>query len=406
MPGPLSGIRVADFTWVWAGPTCTMQLAHMGAEVIRMETRNRICTIRMLPPWPGGAPHPDRSGYFNQYNQGKRAVTLNIASEEGREIAKKLVSISDVAVENFAGGVAKKLGLGYDDLVKVKPDIVMISMAGFGQTGPEAGYVSYGPAQVPMSGLSQLTGYIGWQPMHVGMSYGDPNAGLHAAFAVLSALYYRGRTGKGQYIDMSQWESSIAVIGEAIMHYEMNGEQPARQGSRSERMAPHGVFMVAGDDRWVSIAVANDDEWRTLAGLMNMPELADDPRFRTLADRKANEDELEELVMSWTLQFEDPYEIEKLLQANGIAAAVPQKNSEVMNDPHLAARDFWVEKPHADEAVGTRRHAGIPWKMSETPCGVTRAAPAMGQDNDWFFGELMGMSAEDIAGLTERGVIK
>ena len=164
MPGPLSGIRVADFTWVWAGPTCTMQLAHMGAEVIRMETTGRICTLRMLPPWPGGQPNPNRSGYFNQYNQGKRAVTLNIASDEGREIARKLVSTSDVAVENFAGGVSKKLGLGYDDLTKVKPDLVMISMSGFGQTGPEAGYVSYGPAQVPMSGLSQLTGYVGWQP--------------------------------------------------------------------------------------------------------------------------------------------------------------------------------------------------------------------------------------------------
>jgi len=406
MPGPLSGIRVADFSWVWAGPTCTMQLAHMGAEVIRMETSGRICTLRMLPPWPQGQPNPNRSGYFNQYNQGKRAVTLNIASPEGKEIAKRLVSMSDVAVENFAGGVAKKLGLGYEELSKVKPDLVMMSMSGFGQTGPESGYVSYGPAQVPMSGLSQLTGYVGWQPMHVGMSYGDPNAGLHAAFAVIAALYHRDRTGEGQYIDMSQWESSMGVIGEAFMHHAMNGEQPARQGSRSERMAPHGVFMVAGDDRWVAIAVANDDEWRTLAGIMGQPELADDPRFKTLADRKANEDDLEELVMSWTLQYEDPYEIERLLQAAGIAAAVPQKNAEVLSDPHMTERGFWIEKPHADEAVGTRRHAGIPWRMSETPCDVWRAAPIMGQDNDWFFRELMGMTADEIADLTARGVIK
>jgi benzylsuccinate CoA-transferase BbsF subunit len=406
MPGPLSGIRVADFTWVWAGPACTMQLAHMGAEVIRMETSDRICTLRMLPPWPGGQPNPNRSGYFNQYNQGKRDILLNIASPEGAEIAKKIVAMSDVAVENFAGGVMKKLGLGYDDLMKLKPDLVMMSMSGFGQTGPEAGYVSYGPAQVPLSGLSQITGYRGWPPMHVGMSYGDPNAGLHAAFAVIAALFHRERTGKGQYIDMSQWESSMAVLGEAFMHHVMNGEQPARNGSRSDRMAPHGVFMCAGDDRWIAIACAGDDEWRRLAGIMGRPELADDARFQTLAARKANEDELEAVIMEWTLRHEDPYEIEEQLQAAGIAAAVPQKNSEVLSDPHMTERGFWVEKEHADPVVGTRRHAGIPWRMSETLCDVWRAAPVMGQDNDYVFGELLGMSGEQIADLTSRGVIR
>ena len=196
------------------------------------------------------------------------------------------------------------------------------------------------------------------------------------------------------------------VIGEAFMHHEMNNEQPARNGSRSDHMAPHGVYMVAGDDRWIALAAANDDEWRKLTGIMGQPELADDARFKTLAARKANEDELDEVMMSWTLQYEDPYEIERMLQEAGIAAAVPQKNAEVLADPHIGGRDFWIEKPHADEVVGTRRHAGIPWRMSETPCEVWRAAPAMGQDNDWFFGEIMGLSADEIADLTARGVIK
>jgi len=403
MPGPLDGIRVADFTWVWAGPTCTMQLAHMGAEVIRMETSGRICTLRMLPPWFGGAPNPNRSGYFNQYNQGKRGILLNIASPEGAVIAKRLVAMSDVAVENFAAGVMKKLGLNYEELVKVRPELIMMSMSGYGQTGPESAYVSYGPAQVPMSGLSQLTGYKGMQPMHVGMSYGDPNAGLHAAFAVIAALFHRERTGKGQYIDMSQWESSMTVIGEAFMHEQMNGEQPERDGNRSQRMSPHGQFMAAGDDAWVSIVCTDEADWQKLCRVMDKPELADDPRFRTLADRKANEDELEMLIMEWTLQY-DPFEAAAMLQAAGIAAYPPLSNKQVLSNKHMEGRGFFVEKEHKE--VGALRHAGIPFRMSETPCEVRSAAPVMGQDNEYVFGELLGMSSDEIKSLTDRGVIR
>jgi benzylsuccinate CoA-transferase BbsF subunit len=403
MAGPLSGIRVADFTWVWAGPMCTMQLAHMGAEVIRMETTTRPCTLRMLPPFAGGQMGPNRAGYFNQYSQGKRGILLNIQTPEGKELAKKLVAISDVAVENFASNVIDRLGLGYEDLRQVKPDLVMISMSGYGRGGPESHYVSYGPAQVPLSGLSSLTGYKGWGPLHVGMSYGDPNAGLHAAFAVISALYHRERTGKGQYIDMSQWESSMAVIGEAFLGYQMRGAQPERDGSRVPHMSPHGVFMSAGEDRWISIACGSDEEWRALCGVMGRPELADEDRFISLAQRKANEDELEAVITEWTLQH-DPFEAMEMLQAAGVAAYPPLVNREVVESPQLEARGFWVEKEHPE--AGVRRHAGIPYRMSGTPVEVRSPAPVMGQDNDYVFGELLGLSSQEIADLAERGVIK
>lgn len=403
MAGPLEDIRVADFTWVWAGPTCTMQLAHMGAEVIRMESMRRVCVLRMLPPWLDGQIGINRSGYFNQYNQGKRGITLDISSPDGREIAKKIVAISDVAAENFAGGISDRLGLGYKDLSKVKSDLVMISMSGYGQTGPESSYVSYGPAQVPLSGMSQLTGYRELdQPMHVGMSYGDPNAGLHAAFAVIAALFHREKTGEGQYIDMSQWESTMAVVGDGFMEYAMNGRQPPRDGNRVDEMAPHGVFLCEGEDRWVSIACGSDEEWRSLCEAMERPGLADDPRFATLADRKANEDVLEALIMEWTIP-RDPFEITKTLQAVGVAAFPPLVNRELAEDPHLNARDFFVEKEHPE--VGVRKHLGIPWKLSDTPCEVKRAAPVMGQDNDYVFGELLGMSGQQIKDLVERQVI-
>ncbi len=402
MPGPLDGIRVADFTWVWAGPFCTMQLAHMGAEVIRMESMRRVCVTRMLPPWHGGQPAINRSGYFNQYNQGKRSIRLDLSKPEAVEIAKRIVAISDVATENFAGGVMDRLGLGYDVLRRVKPDIIMISMSGYGQTGPESRYVSYGPAQVPLSGMSSLTGYAGWPPMHAGMSYGDPNAGLHAAFAVLAALLYRERTGSGQFIDMSQWESTMALLGEGIMDYTMNGTQPPRNGNRMPWMAPHGIFPCAGEDRWLSIACGSDDEWRGLCGVMGRPDLAGDPRFRSLADRKANEDDLEQAVSEWTATVE-PFEATNRLQAAGVAAFPPLMNRELAEDPHLNARGFFVEKEHPE--VGVMKHAGIPYRMSETPCEVWRAAPVMGQDNDYVFGELLGMSSQQIADLEERQVI-
>lgn len=402
MPGPLEGIRVADFTWVWAGPTCTLQLAHMGAEVIRMESMKRVCTLRMLPPFADGQMGVNRSGYFNQYNQGKRSIQLDISRPEGVEIAKKIVAMSDVAAENFAGGVSKRLGLGYDELSKVKPDLIMISMAGYGQTGPDSGYVSYGPAQVPLSGMSSLTGYAGWQPMHVGLSYGDPNAGLHAAFTVLSALLYRERTGKGQYIDMSQWEATMGAFGEAFVGYAMTGTQPPRNGNRVEHMAPHGVFRCEGEDRWVSIACGSDDEWSALCEAMSLAELANDPRFLTLAERKANEDGLEAIVGEWTI-LRDPFEITRQLQAVGVAAFTPLVNRELAEDEHLDARGFFVEKEHLE--VGTRKHAGIPWRMSGTPCEIQRPAPVMGQDNDYVFGDLLGMSSNQITELKERQII-
>jgi|DewCreStandDraft_2_1066082.scaffolds.fasta_scaffold00275_49 benzylsuccinate CoA-transferase BbsF subunit len=413
--GPLAGIRVTDFSWVWAGPFCTLQLAHMGAEVIRIETTKRICVTRLLPPWAEGRPDPNTSGYFNQYNQGKRAITLDLHTPEGQAIAKRLVSISDVVVENFAPGVLQRLGLGYEELRKVKPDIVMISMSGYGQTGPLHHYVAYGPAQVPMAGFSTLTGYRHWeQPMHVGLSYGDPNAGHHAAFAILVALWHRQRTGQGQYIDMSQWESTIVLLGDAILHQQMMGYQPPRQGNRDPRMAPHGFFRCRPaepgslpeglllEDRWVSIACASDEEWRAMCRVMERPELAEDPRFATLEARKQNEDELERIVEEWTLT-QDPFEAARKLQAAGVAAFPPLSNKELAEDPGLNAWGAFAEKEHP--IVGVRKHIGIPWKLPATPCEVWRAAPVLGQDNDYVFRQLLGLSEEEVSALKEKGVI-
>src|SRR5215470_2556156 len=251
---PLAGVRVADFTWVWAGPFCTLQLAHLGAEVIRVESGTRTCVTRLLPPFADGQPGRNRSGYFNQYNQGKRSLALDLKLPEAVEVAKDLIAQCDIVCENFAAGVMARMGLGYDALRAIKPDIIMIALSGYGATGPESEFVSYGPAQVPLSGMSSLTGYADWPPMHVGISYGDPTGGLHGAVAVLAALLHRANTGEGQYIDLSQQETSISVLGEGILEQSITGTQPARRGNRDPQMAPHGVFRCAGHQRWIAIA--------------------------------------------------------------------------------------------------------------------------------------------------------
>jgi benzylsuccinate CoA-transferase BbsF subunit len=409
---PLSGIKVADFTWVWAGPYCTLQLAHLGADVTRIETKTRPCVTRMLPPWPDGKfDGLNKSGYFNQYNQGKKSLSLNFKHPEAKDVAWRLIKEADVVVNNFASGVMEKMGFGYDAIREVKSDIIMISLSGYGDTGPYHEYVAYGPAQVPLSGLSSLTGYKGFPPMHAGFSYADPNAGIHGAFAVLAALFHRKKTGEGQYIDMAQWECAMDLLAEGILEYTMNGREPERNGNRDPFMAPHGIFkcrdlaekvMDMTIDRWVSIVCADDAEWGRLASAMGEPEVADDPRFKTLAARKANEDELEALITGWTLpqRFD---EVARKLQAAGVAAAPCADNKYLCDeDQHIAQRNYWVELNHPE--VGVQRHAGIPWRMSGTSTAVRMPAPCLGQHTDETLARL-GYSKEEVESLRKIGAL-
>jgi crotonobetainyl-CoA:carnitine CoA-transferase CaiB-like acyl-CoA transferase len=304
-----------------------------------------------------------------------------------------------------------RLGLGYEELRQRRPDIIMITMSGFGETGPLREYVAYGPAQVPLSGLSALTGYKGGPPLHVGFSYGDPNGGIHGAFAVLAALYHRARTGEGQYIDLSQWETSVAMVAEGVLEYQMTGREPERMGNRDHWTAPHGVFRckdmaekIAGRsiDMWVSIVAADDDQWRKLATAIGRPELGADPRFATLEARKRNEDELEEIITQWTAQ-RFAREAEEILQKAGVPAAIASTNKDLFEDPHLNQRRFFVELKHPE--VGVRKHTGPPWHMSRTPTEVKRPAPILGQDTDDVLTRVLGYSAEEVAKLRESGAL-
>ena len=399
---PLDGVRVADFTWVWAGPFCTLQLAHLGADVIRVEAAARPCVTRLLPPFADFQPGPNRSGYFNQFNQGKRSLTLDLKNPRGVEVARRLIAGSDVVSENFAAGVMERMGLGYEEVRRLRRNIIMVSLSGYGRTGPEKEFVSYGPATVPLSGFSAVTGYAGGPPMHVGISYGDPTAGLHGALAVVAALCHRARTGEGQFIDVSLWEASASLLPEALLEFTMNGRETPRRGNRHPDFAPHGVFRSAGDDRWVSIAVGSEGEWQALCHAIGDPALAVDPRFATLADRKRNEDALEARIGEWTVQMTTE-EATKRLQDSGVAAFPSMTNRDLAEDPHLNQRGFFVEAPHPE--VGPRHHAGIPWKFSETPCAVERPAPCLGEHNREVLGEVLGYSTSEIEELSAAGAL-
>jgi benzylsuccinate CoA-transferase BbsF subunit len=400
---PLDGIRVLDFTWAWAGPFATLQLAHLGAEVIRVETTTRrLCVTRAIPPFADNVPGPNRAGYFNQYNQGKRSITLNLGDPRALEIIYELVKHCDIAAENFGAGVSEKLGIGYTKLREYKPDIIMLSISGYGQTGPARRFVGYGPVVAAFAGFFSTTGYIGGEEQEIGISYPDPNAGIHGAFAVLAALTHRDATGEGQYIDLSMVESATALMAEGLLDYQLNRCEPVRNGNRNRVMAPHGCYKTDGDaDKWVAIAVGNDAEWSSVCLAMGLPELARDERFATAEARKENEDALDDLITSWTRK-RDRWEIACLLQSVGVAAFPAMSNKDLVMDEHLMERGFLVLQEHPE--VGKRVHAGIPWKMSETPCEVKSAAPLLGADTEQVLGSLLGYSQEQIERLREDGV--
>jgi crotonobetainyl-CoA:carnitine CoA-transferase CaiB-like acyl-CoA transferase len=400
---PLEGLRVADFSWVWAGPYCTMHLAYLGAEVIKIESQAHLDLMRRLPIAPRGVkPGVDSSGPFNQWNQGKKSIRLNLGKAEGIALAKELTQQSDVVLDNFATGVMDGLGLGYEELKKLKPDLIVVSISGYGHTGPLKEYMGYGPAIPPLTGLSALTGYQNGPPQELGVSIGDPNAGIMAAAAICAALAARKRTGRGQYIDVPLWSAATVLAAEGWMEYAMNGKEPARQGNRDVWMAPHNCFRCSGEDAWVAIACGTEEEWQALCRVMGQPQLIDHPQFRTASDRKTHEDELEQFITAWTIQH-DRWEITRSLQTVDIAAFPSMSSKDLVENGHLNGRGFFARLPHPE--VGTQTHTGIPWIFTNAPNGVRSPAPLLGQHTDEVLRDVLRYTDEDIARLREQQVL-
>jgi benzylsuccinate CoA-transferase BbsF subunit len=295
-----------------------------------------------------------------------------------------------------------RLGLGYEELRTLRPDVIMISFSGYGATGPKKHYIAYGPVQVPMTGLASVSGYPGRGPSEIGISYGDPNAALHAALAVLAALRHRQRTGEGQFIDMSQWEAAVGLGIEALMDDVMNGTQPAAQGNRDLVEAPQGVFRCAGDDEWVAIACWSDAQWHGLAQAIGRDDLERDPRLASAAGRKREETKLEAAIKTWTAT-RTPEQVVAALQSRGVPSYRPLSNQGVAEDEQLNAWGAFVELPHP--TVGARRHVGAPWRFSESRVAAERAAPQLYADTDRVLAEILGYDERDIQRLREVGAI-
>jgi len=386
----LHNIHILDFSWVLTGPYATRLLADFGAEVIKVQP--------LLPE----AKDTFSRGYYNTWNRNKLGVTLNLNKPEGVAIAKRLVSISDIVVENFAPRVMANWGLDYDNLKKVKPDLIMLSMSTMGQTGPWRDYVGFGPTVQAFSGITYLTSYPGKPPLGLGYSYADHVAGLFACLSLLGAIEHRQRTGEGQYIDISQVETMAGLLGSDILEYAVNGKPPEATGNRSNEAAPHGAYRCRGDDRWCAIAVYSDYEWQGFKRALGNPPWTKDKRFATLSGRLKNAVELDRLVEKWTKKH-SAEEVMALLQEQGVAAGIVQAASDLASDPQLKTRGFFIELEHPE--LGKTLSDATPIKLSDTPARYTQAAPVPGQDNNYVYHELLGMSGDELVELTKHGVI-
>jgi len=398
----LAGVRVLDFTAHVAGPQATILLAYMGAEVIKVEGRAYADVLRTTAGIAGIGTEKTAVGMFNSMNAGKLGITLNLTHPKGADLAKRLVKISDVVVDNFRAGVMDKLGLGYPALREIKPDIIMLSASSHGATGPESRYSGFAVTMGPLSGLSHVTGYPGGPPTILRNSV-DSRIGNAAAFAILVALNYRQETGKGQFIDLSGREALSCSMGEVIMDYTMNNRVQSRNGNRDDIMEPHNCYRCRGEDKWVSIAVSNDEEWEALCHTMGNPKWAKEERFCAQFSRWQNQDELDRLIEEWTIDHTH-YEVMEMLQGVGVAAVPSFSNEDLFNDPHCREREYLVTVQHPE--VGQLYALAPPWKLSVTPGRVTRPAPVLGEHNEYVFGELLGMSQEEIARLVDEGVFK
>lgn len=403
---PLEGVRVLDLTRAYAGPTATLYLAELGAEVIKIEaaTRPDIPTreINFAENDPGDQPW-ERAAYFHRLNTGKLDITLDLTNEKGRELFRRLVPHADVVAENYNPATMDRFGLGYAALREINPRIIMVSMSGFGATGPRRSWAAYYTAMESMSGLVAMTGYPDGETMYSGTGYADWILGSAGAAAVLIALHHRNRTGEGQYIDVSGREALLVHIGEAIADFSMNGRAARPSGNRHPGMAPHDTYRCAGEDRWVAIAVRDERDWDAFRRVLGNPEWTLEERFADPVSRWHHQDEMRPLIEAWTSTRDHRDAARTLLDA-GVPAAPVLDPRDVFFDPQLREREYFEAIDHP--VVGRRLYPRqIPARYSAVSREPRAHPPLLGQDNRKVLGGLLGIGDEELAGLESEGVI-
>ena len=385
---PLQGVRVLDLSWIIAGPTATRFLALMGAEVIKLGSARRP------DPSTRGAP-------FQAYNQSKLYASLNISRPEGLELAMRLVSVSDIVIENFAAGVIERLGLGYDALMQTKPDIIMLSSSGTGHSGPDKDYVAYGSLLQYYTGWNAISGYPNSEPIKGGL-WADPWVGMELALVAAAALNHRAATGEGNYVDFSMAEALTASIPEALLDYQMNDRVPEPMGNADSRYSPHNVYRCKGNDRWLAIAVTCEDEWHALCAVIGRDDLLDDAALADAQGRREHQHRIDAAISEWTQQRED-YEAMHALQDAGVSAAPYLSPERVFTDPQLREGGFFSTHTASD---GKQRDLpALGWQFEGGPAPRITAAPVLGQHNDYVYGELLGLSEGEIERLVNEQII-
>ena len=409
----LDGLRILDMTQIAAGPYATLLLGFMGAEIIKVESCSRMDinrglarptpeTYRMYPQGIPGERPWNRSAHHIHRNGNKRSVTLDLASPQGKELFLKLVAICDALIENYRASVLDRLGLGYAQLSAANPQLVYVKISSQGATGPETDYGSLGSTLEQTAGLASITGYADGRPLMTNETYPDPVVGILAIGALMAALRRRRQTGTGTFIDLSQREVAVTLLGEAVVDHSLSGRVATPLGNRHPFMAPHGVYPCQGDDLWVAIAVGSDAEWRGLCQAIGQPALADDARFTTVSGRWQHQQALDDILSAWT-RGRDHYEAMHILQSHGVPAGAVITPAEIIAEPHLEARGFWDTVDHPE--VGPYRQVSTPWKLSRSPRRATSPAPGLGEHNGYVLGELLGLSAQEIATLEAKGII-
>lgn len=397
----LDGIKVAEFAWAGVGPLTGKYLSDHGATVIRVESHTSIDPVRNVSPYKDGIPGVDRGYWFPSYNTNKYGISLDINIPKGQEIARKLMIWADVVTEAYTPNTMKKWGLDYSTIRELNPDVIYLSTCQQGQYGPHSLIRGYGMLAASIAGFYNL---IGWADRSPGLAYSPYSDYINPRFGaatILAALDYRRRTGKGQYIDQSQFETTLHFIAPTLMHYIENGQITIRDGNRNPYAAPHGVF-ISSDERWVAIAVTSEEEWVYFCKVINNCDLAYDPRFATLKARKENEEELERLVGTWTKEHTAD-EIERTLQIAGVPAGIVNNMKDLFEDPQLLERKHFQWLPH--DVIGTVACESPAFTLSDTPCQLRRAGPCLGEHNEFIYKKILGLSDDEIAEMLIEHVI-
>ena len=397
---PLEGYRVIDFGWAAAAPRATCLLADMGAEVIKVETHKRLDPVRFGPD--NTQRDPEKDPLFHSINRNKLGILLDLTKPEGKALIKGLIGISDVVVENFSPGVMKRFSLDYDELKKIKADIIMISFPGVGSEGPLSDVVTYGPSLAALAGLDNLIGYEGERVLGMQQAYADINSSLFGAFAVQIALFHREKYGKGQRIEVAQMETLISTMPEPILEFSFNKRILSTLGNVSNIMPVHNNFPCKGEDKWVSIALLTDEEWDGFCRAIGNPSWIQKEDFADNYKRSLNRKELDKRIGEWTRE-KTPYEVMEILQKEGVAAAPCADTEDRFSDPHFSERQNIVNIEHP--VTGLDFVPNVVCNLSETPGEIRRPAPMLGEHNEYVFGELLGLSKEKIESYIEEKII-